>query len=451
MTTQPQKQRRQVKQDEWPRKVVFGNATVTVYRRTFKVKRQDKDGKQLPDGEHTQFLVANYSGEDGERRLDSYKTEELALDAANTLGKRLSARDAIGAAMTPADSQQFAVASQELMPHGVSLSAAATVISQAIKITGSIDAIIPALKFWKQTHRHVTNKTVADAKTDFLKLKESRGASERYKKDLRIRLDKFSESFKGNVGDIATDQIQAWFDKQGFKGQTYTNNRTVLNTFFEFCLARKYCHNNPVADVENVRSNGGDIEIYSPVEIARLLAAADAEFLPVLALGAFCGLRSAEIERLEWKDLNFQKRFVELGKDKAKTRSRRLVPISDNLAAWLRPYTRKEGKIWRHSSVLLYRRMQQTAAATEVLNDSKKKVKHQPAIAWKQNALRHSFISYRMAETNDAAKTSLEAGNSPSVVFRHYRQLVSEEQAKAWFNVLPNQAANITTLPAAAS
>jgi integrase len=451
MTTQSQKQRGQVKQDEWPRKVVFGNATVTVYRRTFKVKRQDGDGKPLPDGEHTQFLVANYSGEGGKRRLDSYKTEQLALDAADTLAKRLSKRDAIGAAMTRDDSQQFAVASQELMPHGVSLSAAATVICQAIKITGSIDAIIPALKFWKQHHRNITSKTVADASTEFLKVKESRGASERYKKDLRLRLDKFSETFKGNVGDVTTDLIQAWFDKQGYAGQTYLNNRTVLNTFFEFCTARKYCYSNPIEEVERVKANGGDIEIYTPVEIARLLAASDAEFLPVLALAAFCGLRSAEIERLEWKDLNFQKRFVELGKSKAKTRSRRLVPISDNLAAWLQPYSRKEGKIWPHSSVLLYRRMQQTAAATEVLNDSEKKIKHQPAIAWKQNALRHSFISYRMAETNDAAKVSLEAGNSPAMVFKHYRQLVTEEQAKAWFGVLPNQADNVTTLPAAAS
>ena len=36
-------------------------------------------------------------------------------------------------------------------------------------------------------------------------------------------------------------------------------------------------------------------------------------------------------------------------------------------------------------------------------------------LAWKHNALRHSFISYRVA------KVSLEAGNSPRMVFSNYR------------------------------
>ena len=36
---------------------------------------------------------------------------------------------------------------------------------------------------------------------------------------------------------------------------------------------------------------------------------------------------------------------------------------------------------------------------------------------WKHNALRHSFISYRVAQTQNVAQVALEAGNSPRVVF----------------------------------
>jgi hypothetical protein len=57
--------------------------------------------------------------------------------------------------------------------------------------------------------------------------------------------------------------------------------------------------------------------------------------------------------------------------------------------------------------------------------------------AWKHNALRHSFISYRVAETHDAAKVSLEAGNSPQMIFKHYRELVRPDAAKAWFGLMP--------------
>ncbi len=56
---------------------------------------------------------------------------------------------------------------------------------------------------------------------------------------------------------------------------------------------------------------------------------------------------------------------------------------------------------------------------------------------WKPNALRHSYASYRLAEIKDAARVALEMGNSPSMLFRNYRELVTEEQAKQWFSVMP--------------
>jgi integrase len=43
------------------------------------------------------------------------------------------------------------------------------------------------------------------------------------------------------------------------------------------------------------------VHIYTPLEIARLLEAARRhypDYVPVVAIGAFAGLRSAEIERL---------------------------------------------------------------------------------------------------------------------------------------------------------
>jgi len=57
--------------------------------------------------------------------------------------------------------------------------------------------------------------------------------------------------------------------------------------------------------------------------------------------------------------------------------------------------------------------------------------------AWKHNALRHSFISYRVAQVQDVAKVSLEAGNSPRMVFSNYRELVRTADAEKWFAVTP--------------
>ena len=58
--------------------------------------------------------------------------------------------------------------------------------------------------------------------------------------------------------------------------------------------------------------------------------------------------------------------------------------------------------------------------------------------SWAKNGLRHSFISYRLAILDDTARVALEAGNSPQVIFGHYRELVTPEAAKAWFEVMPD-------------
>ena len=58
-------------------------------------------------------------------------------------------------------------------------------------------------------------------------------------------------------------------------------------------------------------------------------------------------------------------------------------------------------------------------------------------IEWPHNVLRHSFISYRIAKIKNTNEVALEAGNSPDIIFRHYRELATEEQADAWFAIVP--------------
>ncbi len=159
------------------------------------------------------------------------------------------------------------------------------------------------------------------------------------------------------------------------------------------------------------------------------------EFLPVIALGAFAGLRTAEIERIEWQDIDLAGEFIHVSADKAKTASRRLVPIQPNLAQWLAPYTKRTGKVWQGTS--------------NDLQHTRSDVVKAAGVSWRDNGARHSYISYRLADIQDAAKVALEAGNSPNVVFKHYRELVKPAEAVAWFNVRPDAPANVFALVAA--
>ena len=122
---------------------------------------------------------------------------------------------------------------------------------------------------------------------------------------------------------------------------------------------------------------------------------------PYLSIGGFAGLRSAEITRLDWKNVNFDRGFIEVRADTCKTRARRLVPISDNLRAWLKPFALQSGPVVPYGNA----------------NCVVARIASHAGIKWKKNALRHSFVSYRLAATNDGAKTALEAGHNQKVLF----------------------------------
>lgn len=150
-------------------------------------------------------------------------------------------------------------------------------------------------------------------------------------------------------------------------------------------------------------------------------------------MGGFAGLRTIEILRLEWKDVWFDKRVIEVGKDKAKTATRRLAPIVPALEAWLKPRA-KTGPILPG--------IRDEFHFTKLFKDATSKLidaKGEPLVTLVHNGLRHSFCSYRLAVTKSAAQVSLEAGNSPKMLFENYRELVTEKAAKDYFGILPEE------------
>ena len=147
-----------------------------------------------------------------------------------------------------------------------------------------------------------------------------------------------------------------------------------------------------------------------------------ANLLPHIVIGAFSGIRAAEIERLDWRDILFDRGYIEIKAAKAKTKARRLVPLLPNLCAWLEPLKKEEGHVCFVPNV---------AFRLNYLGEKS-------GVGWRQNALRHSYASYRLADTPDAAKVALEMGNSPDKLFRHYRELVTPDAAKEWFAIMPS-------------
>jgi integrase len=166
--------------------------------------------------------------------------------------------------------------------------------------------------------------------------------------------------------------------------------------------------------------------------MAKLLAKAKNKVALYLALAGFSGIRAAELMRLEWKDFNFTRGHVTVAADKAKTATRRLVPILPNLAEYLRPYHRAVGHLFK-------------------FKDDERAInwaKENGVDPWPNNCLRHSFASYRLALINDTAKVALEMGTSPTMLFGNYRELADEHDAAAWFAISPKRPKNVVAMSA---
>ncbi len=411
-----------------------GRTKVPVYRR------------RTPQGNFA-FMVANYAS--GKRRFDSYSTENDAVAAATRLARQLSKRDVITASMTQEQAIEYASSIQTLEPFKIPLVPAVTALAEAIKILGDLSLVTAAAKFYAARHKPTIHKRVSEVVAELLSVKSARGMSQRYLQDLRSRLSRFSEAFCRDACNVTTAEVQQWLDSLKLSSQSYSNYRRVVFSLFQFAVARGYASDNPVASSEKVKVRTGEIGIYTAEEVSRLLAAASPEFLPCLAIGAFAGLRSAEIERLDWSEIHLAERFIVVGANKAKTAGRRIVPIHDNLAQWLAPYAEGSGNVWKGGANEFYKKQKSTASATRIESDANQGVKALDPVKWKANALRHSYASYRFAQIGDAGRVAGELGNSAAVVHRHYREIVKPADAERWFALRPVNPPNVFALPTA--
>lgn len=272
--------------------------------------------------------------------------------------------------------------------------------------------------------------TVAELVDELLKAKEADGASARYLGDLHCRLKQFAGVFDGkSVAAISAPQIDVWLrslsDKTtGNRLSPATRNhiRRLLVVLFNFAKGRGYCVENPAEKTARAKEIETPVGILSVGQTARLLESAPAELVPYIAIAAFAGLRRAEIERLDWKEVDLHSNLIEVTAINSKSARRRLVKIQPNLAAWLQPHARLSGSV----TPPLYAKLLLTARDAAKITQ------------WPPNALRHGFASYHLAHFNDAAALALELGHTTSqLVFQHYRQLVKPKDAQAYWQIVP--------------
>ncbi len=325
--------------------------------------------------------------------------------------------------LTPMQRECYLATERLVAPFDIAPVSALDEYARCRRMLADVPLITAVQEFLRRTKGVQLGMKTADIVQELLAAKTQDGISRSYHQQLSITLARFVAAFPGEIMHIQAGEIDQWI--RGLYTSPVTRNSVLrcIKVFFSFAKARSYLPTSEEAVttlIPMVKTGDTQTGIFKPEEMRNLLFSASLEVVPVLAIGAFAGLRAAEIKRLDWSAIDLERRIITLRADQAKTASRRIIPISDNLAAWIRCLPRK-GKVVPHSKI--------SVAATALA----KKL----GIEWPHNGLRHSYISYRIADVKDAAKVALEAGNSPDIIFKHYRELVTEQEAKEWFSILP--------------
>ena len=448
-----------------------GSISIPIYAHTNIIPQRDPQTgailyESLPDGKRKAlvkyqsviYTVAYYAGT--KRVRQKFSDLAKARREAELIAVKLANGETEALKLTGGDRADYVRAMQKLRAWKpeADLNMAVTDYVSIMRRLPEHVSLSEAVEFYLKRHPiGLPAKTVREVVDELISSKANSGKSDVYIKDLTSRLGAFADSFQLRITSITGKQIEEYIrglktigsdenKSRSLSGRTQHNIHRLINTLFKFAIKRGYLpkDHDEMSSVEKATVDSSEIEVFNPAELQKLFAACltpvkergkwrtREEMIPYLAIAAFCGLRAAEIMRLDWSEIHLTggEKFVEVKAGKAKTASRRTVPISENCAAWLERYAKESGPVINLSradkQLFLY-------------------LAGKSAVKWKHNGLRHSFISYRLAVVKDVGQVSLEAGNSPQMVFKHYRQLVRESEAQEWFAIQPPKSS--ATLP----
>jgi len=285
-------------------------------------------------------------------------------------------------------------------------------------------------------------KSLAEGVEEFLAYKKTR-VKVRQHLNLTDHLKRFADGFPGaSFASVTTQAIESWLSGLCSRHNpkklaaplplsplSRNHYRATAHTLFKYASdpARAWCSRNPVSTIEPETVPGGEPEAYTPEDSAKIMQAAldhDLDLVPALALEFFAGLRISEAVEVNLAKLT--KTTVEFRVNADRKTGVRAVPLRDSCRAWLCAQPRRDGLAWiggndtRRTFHNRLSRLLRTAGVKPIKNGG-----------------RHSYISYRCAETKDIAAVADEVGNSVGVIKKCYRAVVEKSAAKKYFAIRP--------------
>jgi len=275
--------------------------------------------------------------------------------------------------------------------------------------------------------------SLADAVTKYLAKKDREVAqqiiSAPQATTIRRNLEVLKNQFPGSaLVDLSVGRLTAYCERGAVSLKTYNNRRGILSTFLRFALQQDWIATNPVERIpyHRIAYRRGSAPTISSEQAQKLMAYVEGyqggRLVPFFALCLFAGirpcLRSGEIRRIRPEQVRLDTGVIHIEPEVSKVRMKRNVSIQPNLAAWLRAYP-----LDRFPVIFPHLRKYRANVAER--------------FGLSHDIMRHTFISMFVAKFRSMGEAALQAGNSESIIRKHYLDLKSPGEAEEFFNILP--------------
>ena len=287
-----------------------------------------------------------------------------------------------------------------------------------------------AVEFYLKFHERTSQnpQTFSEVWALWYATVQERQLSSRYYQTLRNHKNTWEPEFgKRFIDTIAPEEYLAFLGRSKYSPKSKRNLFCTLSSLLRWAAKKnqRYISKDKTEMEPNFPSEKEvTVEFYTPDELCAIFAATEPRLLAYTALMAFGGTRSSEASHRKLTRHNIlpAERMIRLGPEITKTGTGRALNIPDNLQVWLDRFAPEKGPI----------------SKTVKINPPDKDVLKLCGVETKDNALRHSFCSYHIALHRNSELTAEVAGNSPAMLRKHYKALVSTVAAEQWFNITPD-------------
>jgi len=408
----------------FPKTIRSGSATVQIYR-TPTTSRGAK---------YTQYTLVYYSG--GQRIRRKFSDIKKATQQGEIAAAKIASGELAALTFTSEDRSTYFKALELIQDSKKNLILVASEYMEAVRLLPASTTLIEACRDYSNRNSevkcHLQVPKLAEMYIDYLK---NGGRSIRHVQTQKSRTTRFAKAFNCLPKSIQREAIELFLDNLAVSAETRTKEIQAISQFTNWMIRLKYAPKDLSEEIKALQkpiTKDSQITIWSVDELAEILNNSPKDCIPYLVIGAFCGLRPSEILRANWSHITSCGGHFEVIGEKGK-KSRRTVPLSEAAKAWLADHKKASGPISPYP---------RSNKVHKLIKDSINQIRlkwNKKAFTWKDNALRHSYGSYRVSVIKNIPQVAYEMGNSSRMIQTHYLHVVTPEEGQRYFSILPKK------------